>query len=133
MLSQRLLAPLEEMAMDVDEVPETETSRVFRIFFEARALARGQANGWRKSLLIVLAARGLSPTEEERALIAVLTDIAVLDRCVRAAVTATSVGAVLALAGTSPRGCPIPARAPTRRPVKKPSSRRGVKKRSSRQ
>jgi len=128
MLSQQLLASLKEMAMDVDKVPETKASRAFRVFFEKRGEARGEAqgetNGRRESLLRVLAARGLSPTKEERALIAALTDVAVLDRCVQAAVTAASVGAVLASAGTSHRRRAAPARAPKRRAVKKPSSLR---------
>ena len=106
--------------MDVDKVPETKASRAFRRFFEER----GESNGRRESLLRVLAARGLSPTKEERALIAALTDVAVLDRCVQAAVTAASVGAVLAGAGTPQRRRAAPAHAPKRRAVKKPSSRR---------
>jgi hypothetical protein len=124
MLSQQLLASLKEMAMDVDKVPETKASRAFRVFFEKRGEAQGEANGRRESLLRVLAARGLSPTKEERASIAALTDVAVLDRCVQAAVTAASVGAVLAGAGTSHRRRAVPARAPKQRAVKKPSSRR---------
>jgi hypothetical protein len=128
MLSQELLASLKEMAMDVDKVPETKASRAFRVFFEKRGAARGEAqgeaNGRRESLLRVLAARGLSPTQEERASIAALTDVAVLDRCVEAAVTAPSVGAVLAGAGTSHRRRAAPARAPKRRAAKKSSSRR---------
>jgi hypothetical protein len=128
MLSQQLLASLKEMAMDVDKVPETKASRAFRVFFEkrgeARGEAQGEANGRRESLLRVLAARGLSPTKEERASIAALTDVAVLDRCVQAAVTAASVGAVLAGAGTSHRRRAVPTRAPKQRAVKKPSSRR---------
>jgi hypothetical protein len=128
MLSRQLLASLKEMAMDVDKVPETKASRAFRVFFEKRGAARGEAqgeaNGRRESLLRVLAARGLSPTQEERASIAALTDVAVLDRCVEAAVTAPSVGAVLAGAGTSHRRRAAPARAPKRRAAKKSSSRR---------
>jgi hypothetical protein len=124
MLSQQLLASLKETAMDVDKVPETKASRAFRVFFEARGEAQGEANGRRESLLRVLAARGLSPTKGERALIAALTDVAALDRCVEAAVTAASVGAVLASAATSHRRRAAPARAPKRRAVKKPSSRR---------
>jgi hypothetical protein len=41
-VSQRLLASLEEMASDVDKVPETKASRTFRIFFEQRGDARGK-------------------------------------------------------------------------------------------
>ena len=112
------------MAMDGDKVPETKASRAFRRFFEKRGEAQGEANGRRESLLRVLAARGLSPTNDERALIAALTDVAVLDRCVQAAVTAASVGAVLASAETSHRHRAAPARAAKQRAVKKPSGRR---------
>ena len=119
MLSQQLLASLKEMTMDADKVPETKASRAFRIFFEER----GEANGRRESLLRVLAARGLSPTKKEHALIAALTDVAVLDRCVQAAVTAASVRAALASAGTSHRRRAAPVRA-ARRAIKKPSSLR---------
>ena len=124
MLSRQLLASLKEMAMDVDKVPETKASRAFRVFFEKRGEAQGEANGRRESLLRVLAARGLSPTEAERASIAALTDVAVLDRCVEAAVTAASVGAVLAGTGTSHRRRAAPTRAAKRRAAKKPSTRR---------
>jgi hypothetical protein len=116
MLSQQLVASLKEMAMDVDKVPETKASRAFRVFFEAR--------GKREALFTVLAARGLSPTKEEYASIAALTDVAVLDRCVQAAVTAVSVGAMLAGAGTSHRRRAVPARASRRRAAKTPSRRR---------
>ena len=128
MLSQQLLASLKEMAMDVDKVPETKASRAFRLFFEQRGEARGEeqgkAQGKREALLAVLAARGLSPTKEERTSIAALTDLAVLDRCIQAAVTVTSVGAVLASAGTSHRRRAAPARAHKPRAVKNPSRRR---------
>jgi hypothetical protein len=119
-LSEQLLASLKEMAMDVDKVPETKASRAFRLFFEQM----GEARAKRADLLAVLAARGLSPTEEERASIAALTDFAVLDRCIRAAVTAPSVGAVLA--GTEPahRRRAAPARAHKPRAVKLPARRR---------
>jgi hypothetical protein len=129
MLSQQLI---KEIAMEFDQVPETKASRALRILFEERGEKRGAARGKRELLLGVFGARGLSPTKEERALIAALTDVAVLHQCVLAAVTAASVGAVLAQARTSHRRRSVPARAPTRRPVKKPSRRRAVNKRSSR-
>lgn len=124
MLSQRLLASLKEMAMDADKVPETKASRAFRIFFEQRGEERGEARGKREALLAVLAARGFSPTKEERTSIATLTDLAVLDRCIQTAVTAASVGAVLASAGTSHRRRAAPARASRPRTVKHSSRRR---------
>jgi hypothetical protein len=116
MLSQQLLASLEEMAMDVDKIPETKASRAFRQLFEARAK--------RDAVLAVLATRGLSPTEKERASIAALTDLAVLDRCIQAAVTAPSVGAVLAGTGSAHRRRAAPARTHKPRAVKHPSRRR---------
>jgi hypothetical protein len=127
MLSQGLLASLKETAMDVDKVPETKASRAFRLFFEQRGEARGEAQGEarakRDAVLAVLAARGLSPTPAERTSIAALTDLAVLDRCIQAAVTAASVKAMLADLGTSRRRRAVPAQAhkprakhPSRRP-----------------
>jgi hypothetical protein len=120
MLSQRLLAALKEIAMDADKVPETKASRAFRIFFEQR----GEARGKREALLAVLAARGFSPSNEERASIAAVTDLAMLDRCIQAAVTAASVAAVLAGAVPSHRRGGASARAPKPRTVKHASRRR---------
>ena len=114
-------------AMDVDKIPETKASRAFRLFLErgeARHKAQGKAQGKREALLAVLAARGLSPTQEERTSIDALTDLAVLDRCIQAAVTAASVGAMLADAGTSRRRRAAPARAHKPRAVKNPARRR---------
>ena len=132
MLSEPLLASLKEMAMDVDKVPETKASRAFRLFFEQRGEARGKAQGEvqgkaqgkREALLAVLAARGLSPTPEERTSIAALTDLAMLDRCIQTAVTAASVGAVLTGAATSARRRAAPGRAHKPRSVKNRSRRR---------
>lgn len=117
-LSPRLLASLKEMLMDFDKVPETKESRALRLFLE-----RGEARATREALFTVLAARGLSPTKEERTSIATLTDLAVLDRCIRTAVTATSVGAVLTSAGKSRRRA-APARAHKPRAVKNPARQR---------
>jgi hypothetical protein len=61
---------------------------------------------------------------EERASIAGLTDVAALNRCIDAAVTAASVAAVLASAGASHRLRAAPARASRRRAIKKRSSHR---------
>ena len=127
MLSQRLLASLKEMAMDVDKIPETKASRAFRLFFEerdeARGEARGEAKGKREGLLVVLAARGLSPTTAERATIDALTDLVVLDRCIQAAVTADSVRAALAGAATVRHRRAASPRAPKQRTVKNGSRR----------
>lgn len=123
MLSQRLLASLKEMAMDVDKIPETKASRAFRLFFEQWAEARGEAKGKRECLLVVLAARGLSPTTAERATIGALTDLAALDRCIQVAVTAESVRAALAGAATVHHRRAASPRAPKRRTVKNGSRR----------
>ena len=111
--------------MDIDKIPETRWSRAFRRFFErrgealglgeARGEARGEAKGKREAVLAVLAARGLPPTEQERAMISALTDLAALDRCIQAAVAADSVSAVLAAAEPSRRRRAARARAPTTR------------------
>jgi hypothetical protein len=137
MLSQRLMASFKEMTMDADKVPETKASRAFRLWFEQRGEARGEARGKaegeargkvegkREALLAVLAARGFSPTREERTSIAALSDPAVLDHCIQAAVTTASVGAVLAIHGTPRRHRrAAPARARKPRAVKHPSRRR---------
>jgi hypothetical protein len=108
------------MTMDVDKVPETKASRAFRLFFEQR----GEARGKREALLAVLAARGLSPTKAELASIAALTDLAVLERCITAAVTAASVETMLASAEPARRRRTAPAHAPSPRAIKHPSRRR---------
>ena len=110
-LSQRLLASLK-------------ASRAFWRCFEQRGEAQGKSQGKREALLAVLAARGLSATRAERTSIDALTDLTVLDRCIRAAVTAASVRAVLAGAATSHRRRAAPARAHKPRAVKPPSRRR---------
>jgi len=135
MLSQQLAASFKEMAMDIDKIPETKESRALRLFLErreARHEARGEAKGKTKgevkgrrdALFGVLAARGLSPSKEERTLIDSLTDLAVLDHCIQAAVTAASVGAVLTGASTAHHHRAAPSRAPKPRAVKNPSRRR---------
>ena len=114
--------------MDIDKIPETKASRAFRLFFEqrgeARGKAQGKAQGKREAVLAVLAVRGLSPTKDERMSIAALTDVAVLDRCIQAAVTAASVGAMLTGAGISRRRRAAPTRAHKPRAGKNPSRRR---------
>jgi len=122
-LDQQLVASLKEMVMDADKIPETKASRALRLFLE-RGEARHKAQGKREALLAVLATRGLSPTKEERTSIDALTDLTALDRCIQAAVTAASVGAMLASAGTSRRPRAIPAHAHKPRAVKNPSRRR---------
>jgi hypothetical protein len=110
-------------------IPETKASRAFWRFFEARAgarvEARGEVKGKKQALLAVLTARGLSPSREERAAIAALTDLAMLDRCIQAAVTADSVRAALAGARATPRRRAAPARASRPSPTRTRSRRTG--------
>jgi len=123
-LNPRLVASFKEMAMDVDKIPETKASRALRLFFEERGKAEGKAQGKREALLAVLATRGLSPTKEERTSLDAITDLTVLDRCIQAAVTTTSVGVMLASAGTSHRDRAASPRAHKPRAVKNRSRRR---------
>jgi hypothetical protein len=111
MLGQRLRDYLQEMAMDLDKIPEPKASRAFRLFFENRGKAEGLAEGKaegkaegltegkRASLLTVLVARGLTPSAAERKRIAAVDDADLLDECVRCAVTATTVAEALAPLG----------------------------------
>ena len=94
--------------MDVNQIKETKASRAFRLFFEKRGRelgkaeglaagkAEGLAEGKRSALLAVLAARGLPPTGPEGEQIAALSDLDLLDRCLQAAVTCTTVAEALA-------------------------------------
>ena len=96
MLSERLLGFLKEMSMDVNQIPETKASRAFRLFFENRGREEGKAEGLHLALAAVLTARGLAPSKAEREQLDSLSDTALLDRCILAAATATSVGEALA-------------------------------------
>ena len=119
MLSEKLLT---EMAMDISKIPETKASRALWRVLEKRGQER-EVQGEARGLLALLAARGLSPTKEERASIAALADLTALDRCIQTAATATSVAEVLASAGVSRRRV---ARSGTPKPrTSKPKSRRG--------
>ena len=116
--------------MDINKIPETRATRaLWRVLDkqgqerEALGEARGEARGAMRALFALLAARGLAPTKQERTSIAAVTDLAVLDRCVQMAATATSVAEVLASAGGSRRRV---ARSGTPKPrTSKPKSRRG--------
>ncbi len=58
--------------------------------------ARGEARGEVRALLQLLAVRGLTPSDDQRATIAACSDTAMLDRWVARAATATAVDEVLA-------------------------------------
>ncbi|MEZ4312917.1 MAG: hypothetical protein R3F14_33260 [Polyangiaceae bacterium] len=97
--------------MDIGQIKETKASREFRLFFERQGLDKGKAEGKaeglvegkaeglvvgkRDALVSVLAARGLTPTEAERARIAGLEDTDELEACIQRAVTAKTVAAAL--------------------------------------
>jgi hypothetical protein len=86
-----LLTHLQEISMNPDQLPETRAARRFRLFFEGR----GEERGKREALVTVLAARGLAPSDEERAAIDACEDAKTLDRWIERAVTAGSVAEVL--------------------------------------
>lgn len=106
MLGERLL---QELAMDPNKIPETKLSRKVRLMFEARH-EEGMAAARRASLLSVLTARGLTPSPEEQAWIDALHDDDLFDRCIRAAVTATTVAQALAPLSRRPRRAASPRR-----------------------
>lgn len=113
-----LLAYLREIAMNPHQLPETRAARRFRLFFEERGKVEGLVEGKREALLALLEARGLSPSEEERATIVACADAAVLQRWIVQTATARSVAEVL---GTARE----PARTKARRPARKTPARRG--------
>ncbi len=72
-----------------------EQSDVVKKYF-ARGLAEGEAIGQAKAVIVVLGARGLPFTAEERDKIAACTDLALLEHWVRRAVTCASVAELFA-------------------------------------
>ncbi len=96
-LSERMLAFLQEVSMDPAKLPESPAFRKFREHFEARGEARGEV----RALLVILKARGLVPSEQERSLISSCDDVAQLDEWITRAATAQSVADVLARRQTS--------------------------------
>src|ERR1700690_3300452 len=96
LLSARMLAWLQESQMNPDKIPMSPAALKFKALMRADGLAEGRAEGKREALLELLEARGLSATEEERALIQSCTDPAMLGAWNVKAATARSVGEVLA-------------------------------------
>ncbi|MFO0763200.1 MAG: hypothetical protein U0359_42575 [Byssovorax sp.] len=102
--------------MNPNKIPETPAARDFRLFMEkqghkrglAEGEARGEARGKQGALLMLLRARGLSPTKEDEARIRACTSAAKLDRWIERAATASSVtealGARAAAAPARKRG-----------------------------
>jgi hypothetical protein len=87
-VSTRVLAWLNEAKMNPDKIPKSEALLEYD--------AQRRAEGKRDTLLVVLRTRELSPTDEERVTIERCTDATTLDAWVAKAVTARSVGEVLA-------------------------------------
>jgi hypothetical protein len=112
MLSDRMLAALEENAMDLSKIPERPALRSLRLLLEgdahakgeaegeakgeARGEAKGEAKGKRSALLIMLKARRLDVSDADRATIEACTDPAKLDQWIERAATAASTRQVLA-------------------------------------
>ena len=117
-LSERMLAFLEEAAMDPSKIPESPRAREVRekqdamlaravetmdpllkahleAGAEARGEARGEVRGEARALLTFLTARGFAPSDADRARVLGCRDLATLDRWTRQAVTASSIDAAL--------------------------------------
>jgi ribosomal protein L12E/L44/L45/RPP1/RPP2 len=108
-LNPRLCQALEELNMGwMDNVPEGEYVRDLRLRAEAKAT--------RQALLTVLEARGLEPSEAERATVAACSDPATLDTWIRNATRAATTAEALVPA-------PPPA-APPAEPAAKPRARK---------
>jgi hypothetical protein len=102
-LREPLLRHLREISMNPDNLPETRAARRFRTYFEERGKAEGKREGvvegkreaLHKVLFRVLSARGLVPTDDERATITACNDADRLDEWTVRAATAGSVAEVL--------------------------------------
>jgi hypothetical protein len=108
LLSARMLAWLEETAMNPDKIPMSEAALKFKAKLKAEGLAEGRVEGLaeglaeglvrgkKEALLALLEARGLAPTVAEQAAIARCADPAKLGAWILKAATAGSVREVLA-------------------------------------
>jgi hypothetical protein len=102
-LCEPMLAYLKKASMNPDQIPETRAARRFRLFFEERGktegltegLAKGKTDGLRQALLVLIGARGMAVSDEERAAIDACADAALLDQWVARAATAGSTAEVL--------------------------------------
>jgi hypothetical protein len=90
-LREPLLCYLRDIAMNPQQLPETRAARRYRKLFEED----GKREGKREALLKILAARGLSLSDEARRMIEVCTETALLDEWIVKAATAASVAEVL--------------------------------------
>jgi len=95
MLSEQMAAWLREVTMDPAKIPEGPAMKLFRAEGEAKGRAEGEARGRAEALLAIFETRALPVTETERARISECTDLALLERWIKRAVTATSVAETL--------------------------------------
>jgi hypothetical protein len=104
MLSEQMAAWIREVTMDPAKIPEGPAMKLFRAEGEAKGRAEGEAKGRAEgeargraeALLTILETRALPVSEAERARIAECTDLALLERWIKRAVTASSVAETLA-------------------------------------
>jgi hypothetical protein len=98
-LREPLLRYLKDISMNPDQLPETRAARRFRQLFEEQGKREGKregvVEGKREALLKILAARGLSPSDEARATIDACADAGLLDQWIVQAATAGSLAEVL--------------------------------------
>ncbi|MFB4315532.1 hypothetical protein [Actinomadura sp. 21ATH] len=90
-----LSSTAEKILEDILSLSTYEFKSEFARRHRAEGRAEGEANGEVKSLLIVLAARGLEPSADQRARIESCDDLGQLEVWLKRAVTAESVGEVL--------------------------------------
>ena len=107
--------------MELSKIPERPDVRKLRLLLEGQGRAEGERKGRIEgeikgksgALLMILDARGLAVSPEDRAVIEACTDPAQLDRWVRRAATARSTHAVLSAdPDVAPPGPPRRARRP---------------------
>ncbi|WP_437680741.1 hypothetical protein [Sorangium sp. So ce131] len=93
--------------MAPDKISAAVMSRLVRLVSEEEGRREGRIEGKQEALLVILTARGLPPTDQERAQITSCTRGADLDRWIVRAATASSTSEVLAPARSRPaRGSP---------------------------
>ncbi len=92
-LNAAMRRAMEEMMQRSQEMKEAEDEFVNRLL--ALGEARGEARGEVRAVLRLLAVRGLTPTDEQRATILACADSKLLDRWFECAATATTVEEVL--------------------------------------
>lgn len=132
-LSEPMLALLQEIAMDVDKIPQSPALRRFLrslkaqgvvegkaqgvVEGKAQGVVEGKAEGLQQALIAIFTARSLPLATRDQARIAACTEAATLERWIARAVSATSAREVLHEAPEKK------ARAPRRSAPKRPVRR----------